>query len=106
MELILIVGGLVVLDILAMRFGTDSRLLDVRDRQDWWPDPQSGDALNVALRSRVADLRLEARMAHLAGLAGAGRPSLRVRLADGLRTVAARIEPACCVTATPARLAS
>jgi hypothetical protein len=106
MELILIVSGLVVLDILAMRFGADSRLLDVRDRQGWWPDPRVGDTLNVAIRSRVADLRLEAHVAHLAGLASAGRPSLRVRLADGLRTLAARIEPACCVPGTPARLAS
>jgi hypothetical protein len=32
MELLVIVIGLVVLDILAMRYGADSRLLDVRDR--------------------------------------------------------------------------
>jgi len=37
MELILILSGLIALDILAMRFGVDSRLLDGRDRRGWWP---------------------------------------------------------------------
>jgi hypothetical protein len=106
MELLVIVIGLVVLDILAMRYGADSRLLDVRDRQGWWPDPLSGDSLDIAIRSRVADLRLEAYTEQLAGLATAGRPTVRVRLAEGLRTLAARIEPACCVPAAPAGASS
>jgi hypothetical protein len=33
MELILIVGGLLLLDILAMRFGVDSRIVDRRDQR-------------------------------------------------------------------------
>jgi hypothetical protein len=37
MELILFVGALVLLDVLAFRFGYDSRLLDPRDRRGWWP---------------------------------------------------------------------
>jgi hypothetical protein len=37
MELILFVGALVLLDILAARFGHDSRLLDPRDVRGWWP---------------------------------------------------------------------
>jgi len=37
MELILFVGALVLLDVLAARFGYDSRLLDPRDRRGWWP---------------------------------------------------------------------
>jgi hypothetical protein len=37
MELLLIVTLLVVLDIMAMRFGVDSRVLDDRDRRGWWP---------------------------------------------------------------------
>jgi hypothetical protein len=106
MELLVILIGLVVLDILAMRFGADSRLLDARDRQGWWPDPLSGDSLNIAIRSRATDLRLEARMEELASLATAGRPTARVRLAHGLRTLAARVEPACRVPAPPVRVAS
>jgi hypothetical protein len=37
MELIVFVGLLVLLDLLAVRFGHDSRLLDPRDRRGWWP---------------------------------------------------------------------
>jgi hypothetical protein len=37
MELVLIVTLLVVLDVLAMRFGVDSRVFDERDRRGWWP---------------------------------------------------------------------
>jgi hypothetical protein len=66
MELILIVGGLLLLDILAMRFGVDSRIVDRRDQRPWWPDLMNG------VRPR---------------------PTLRVRLAHGLRVLAVRIEP-------------
>ena len=55
MELILIVAGLLLLDILAMRFGVDSRILDVHDDAEVrWP----------------------------ASLAAAPRPSFRVRVAQ------------------------
>jgi len=37
MELVLIVVALIVLDLLAARFGVDSRLLDPRDKRGWWP---------------------------------------------------------------------
>jgi hypothetical protein len=37
MELAVILGGLLLLDVLALRFGVDSRILDVRDRRGWWP---------------------------------------------------------------------
>ena len=37
MELVLIVVALIVLDLLAARFGVDSRLLDPRDTRRWWP---------------------------------------------------------------------
>ena len=36
MEIILVVAALIVLDLLAARFGYDSRLLDPRDRRGWW----------------------------------------------------------------------
>jgi hypothetical protein len=36
MELILLLGALVVFDVLALRFGADSRILDLRDRRRWW----------------------------------------------------------------------
>jgi hypothetical protein len=74
MELILIVAALLLLDILAMRFGVDSRILDVRDYQ-----PQLAfvaDAVRPASQS------------------GMPRTTLRVRLAGGLRALAVRIEPA------------
>jgi hypothetical protein len=35
MELLLLVLGLVVLDLLALRFGADSRVLDPRRRERW-----------------------------------------------------------------------
>jgi hypothetical protein len=37
MELILFVAALVVLDVLAARFGHDSRRLNPRDARGWWP---------------------------------------------------------------------
>jgi len=74
MELILIVAALLLLDLLAMRFGVDSRILDVRDYQ-----PQL---------AYVADA------VRPASLSDGPRTSLRVRLADGLRALAVRIEPA------------
>ena len=67
MELILIVAGLLLLDILAMRFGVDSRILDVHD---------------------------DAEVRWRASLSAAPRPSFRVRVAQGLLTLAERIEPA------------
>ena len=70
MELILIVAALLVLDILAMRFGVDSRILDVRDYQ-----PQ--------MHYAPVPIPLDT-----------GRAPLRVRVADSLRALAVRIEPA------------
>lgn len=67
MELILIVAGLLLLDILAMRFGVDSRILDVHD---------------------------EAELRWRASLSVVRPPSLRVRLAHVLLALAERIEPA------------
>jgi hypothetical protein len=37
MELLLIGAALIILDLLALRFGVDSRRLDERDRRGWWP---------------------------------------------------------------------
>ena len=74
MELILIVAAVLLLDILAMRFGVDSRILDVRDYQ-----PQLAYVADAVRPARQADVR---------------RASLRVRLAGGLRALAVRIEPA------------
>lgn len=37
MELLLIGAALIMLDLLALRFGADSRQLDERDRRGWWP---------------------------------------------------------------------
>jgi hypothetical protein len=37
MELLVIGAALIMLDLLAMRFGADSRRLDERDRRGWWP---------------------------------------------------------------------
>jgi hypothetical protein len=81
MELILIVAALLLLDILAMRFGVDSRILDVRDYQ-----PQMAYVAPVPMPLDTS------------------RTSLRVRVADGLRALAVRIEPAACAPGrTPAR---
>jgi hypothetical protein len=62
-----------------MRFGVDSRILDTRDYQSLGrPEP-------LPSQSEI-------------------RPtSLRIRLADGLRALAVRIEPAACAPGTPAR---
>jgi hypothetical protein len=78
MELIVIVGGVLLLDILAMRFGVDSRILDNRD----YPLQAYHEPLVIQ-----SDLR---------------RTSLRIRVADGLRALAVRIEPAACVPSTRA----
>jgi hypothetical protein len=56
MELFLMIGILILLDILAMRFGVDSRILDVRDRRPWWPDLVIGDAMHAAARSHLRAL--------------------------------------------------
>jgi hypothetical protein len=37
MELVGFLALLILLDVLALRFGRDSRLLDPRDRRGWWP---------------------------------------------------------------------
>ena len=70
MELILIVAALLLLDILAMRFGVDSRILDVRDYQPQMPYAAVPIPLDTS------------------------RASVRVRVADRLRALAVRIEPA------------
>jgi hypothetical protein len=70
MELILIVAAVLLFDILAMRFGVDSRILDVRNRQSQAHDEPLPIPLDVS------------------------RTSLRVRLAGGGRALAVRIEPA------------
>jgi hypothetical protein len=77
MELLVLVGGLLLLDILAMRFGIDSRILDVRDRHAWWPDLMH-DTLHDYARWYPAT---------------AGPTPLRIRMAHGLRALAAMIEP-------------
>ena len=79
MELILIVAALLLLDILAMRFGVDSRILDVRDYQ-----PQLPYYAPLASQPEIR------------------RTSLRIRLADGLRALAVRIEPVACEPSTTA----
>jgi hypothetical protein len=94
MGLLIFIGGLLVLDVLAMRFGVDSRIIDARDRRGWWPATPIGDALHDAAASHGAQLHYEANMERLASLATVGQPSLRIRLAHGLRALAARIEPA------------
>jgi hypothetical protein len=75
MELIVMVIALLLLDILAMRFGVDSRILDVRDYQ-----PQLAYHAPVPIPLDTT------------------RTTLRVRVADSLRALAVRIEP----SATPA----
>jgi len=82
MELILIVAAVLLFDILAMRFGVDSRILDVRDYQRQLPY-----VLDGARPAKLSDIR---------------RSTLRVRLADGLRALAVRIEPTARAPMTPA----
>jgi hypothetical protein len=101
MELLIFIGGLLVLDVLAMRFGVDSRVLDVRDRRGWWP-AGIGDALHDSAASHRAQLHHEANLERLASLATIGQPSLRIRMAHGLRALAARIEPVERMPGTPA----
>ena len=81
MELILIVAALLLLDILAMRFGVDSRILDVRDNQ---PRMAYHASVPIPLDTK--------------------RASLRVRVANGLRALALRIEPAAGVPSGSAAL--
>jgi hypothetical protein len=94
MELLLIMVGLLALDILAMRFGADSRRLDARDLRGWWPAEATGDTSHDSMRTRLGALYFEASADRLARLASAGRPSLRVRTATSLRALAARVDPA------------
>ncbi len=82
MELILIVGGLLLLDILAMRFGIDSRILDVRD-------PPALAPYHANWEPPAPDRR----QAH---------QPLRIRLANGLRALAVRIDPAASRPNSPA----
>lgn len=95
MELLLIGAGLVFFDLLAVRFGVDSRVLDDA-RHDWWPaapDAPSqrapGDMLDVVHAERLR----EAAADHLVGQALAGRPPLRVRLAQLMNGLADRLAP-------------
>jgi hypothetical protein len=37
MEVALLIAALVILDLLAAKFGYDSRVLDPRDIRGWWP---------------------------------------------------------------------
>jgi hypothetical protein len=37
MEVALLIAALVILDLLAAKFGYDSRALDPRDIRGWWP---------------------------------------------------------------------
>ena len=85
-----------------MRFGVDSRILDTRDTRRWWPDLMNGDPWHDAARSHQARLYHEANVERLAGLASIGRPPVRLRLADGLRALAVRIDPASCLPGEPA----
>ncbi len=86
MELILLVGGLVLLDLFAMRFGVDSRIRDPRDRRGWWSDLSSTDAAH-------APLQVDADVARLAMRVAPKRASVRIRLAHALRALALLIEP-------------
>jgi hypothetical protein len=74
MELILIIGGLLLLDLLSMRFGVDSRVLDARDRRSWWPDLSTGDPLHGFATSHQAQLHYDANVQRLALLATVRRP--------------------------------
>jgi hypothetical protein len=98
MELILLIAALLLLDLLALRFGVDSRFLDLRDGRGWGPALLTGDPWHDSAQTKAVRLHHEAhlqRLASLASLAASGRPSLRIRLADALRAVAVRIDPVC-----------
>ncbi|HLZ27139.1 MAG TPA: hypothetical protein VKV73_07445 [Chloroflexota bacterium] len=101
MELLILIALLFLLDLLAMRFGVDSRRLDPRDTHRWWPDLMNGDPWHDAARTYQARLYHEAHVGRLAGLAKVGRPPIRLRLADGLRSLAVRIDPASCLPGEP-----
>jgi hypothetical protein len=101
MELLLLIALLLLLDMLAMRFGVDSRNLDVRDGRGWWPDRMNGEPWHDAARVHQARLFHEANVERLVGQAAVTRPPLRIRLADGLRALAVLIDPATCLPGEP-----
>jgi hypothetical protein len=92
MELFIVIGGLLLLDMLAMRFGVDSRALNARDGRPWWPDLTHDYSQDYA-GWHLAQLRHEAHLDGLASLAVTRMP-LRIRMAYGLRKLAVAIEPA------------
>jgi hypothetical protein len=102
MELFILIALILILDILAMRFGVDSRMLDARDGRGWWPHLMNGDPWQDAATSHRARLYQEANLERLAGLAVVARPPVRLRLADGLRALAVRIDPCSCLPGEPA----
>ena len=96
MELLLLASGLVALDILALLFGADSRVLDPRARHEWWPAtpayPSSSGVQDYASWYQAERLR-EAAFDHLASVALGARPSLRSQLARKLNALADWLEP-------------
>jgi hypothetical protein len=92
MELILFIGALLLLDLLAMRFGVDSRALSLRADRGWWPDPPIGDLHHDLLASRRSQLLYEARVERLAVLAAAERTPPR-RSVNGVHRATARRAP-------------
>lgn len=102
MELLILIALLLLLDLLAMRFGVDSRRLDPRDNHRWWPDLMNGDPWHDTASSHQARLYREAHVERLAVLASIGRPPVRIRLAESLRALAVRIDPASCLPGEPA----
>jgi len=93
MELLVLIGLLLLLDILATRYGVDSRRLDVRDGRSWWPGLTHDSAHDLA-RWHLVQLHREAQAQRLVSLATVARPPVRIRLANGLRALAAVLEPA------------
>jgi hypothetical protein len=106
MELIVIIVAFIALDILAMRFGADSRHVDTRDLRGWWPASLNGDPMHDSIRSRQSELHYEANLGRLASVAAIRRPPTRLRVAHSLRVMAARLEPATYEPARPARTAA
>jgi len=102
MELLVVIALLLLLDILAMRYGVDSRHLDPRDNRRWWPDLLNGDPWHDAANVYQTRLFHEAQVERLAALASVGRPPVRLRLAESLRALAVRIDPASCLPGEPA----
>ncbi len=79
MELILLIGGPLLLDLLAMRYGVDSRALNLRQDRAWWPDTFNGDPQRDFATSHQIQLHYEAEVERIASLAGARQPYLRIR---------------------------